>query len=34
VAIPLAIQRQIACCLLAAGEVDTLEQGLERLRSA
>ncbi|TFZ51989.1 DNA-binding protein YbiB [Serratia proteamaculans] len=34
VAIPLAIQRQIACCLLATGEVDTLEQGLERLRSA
>jgi anthranilate phosphoribosyltransferase len=34
VAIPLAIQRQIACCLLAAGQVDTLEQGLERLRSA
>ncbi|AHY06441.1 hypothetical protein ALQ63_03565 [Serratia plymuthica] len=34
VAIPLAIQRQIACCLLAAGEVDSLEQGLARLRSA
>jgi anthranilate phosphoribosyltransferase len=34
VAIPLAIQRQIACCLLAAGEVETLQQGLERLRSA
>ncbi|WP_426508452.1 DNA-binding protein YbiB [Serratia proteamaculans] len=34
VAIPLAIQRQIACCLLAAGEVETLEQGLEHLRSA
>jgi anthranilate phosphoribosyltransferase len=34
VAIPLSIQRQIACCLLAAGQVDTLEQGLERLRSA
>lgn len=34
VAIPLAIQRQIACCLLAVGEVDSLEQGLARLRSA
>ncbi|KYQ95025.1 glycosyl transferase [Serratia plymuthica] len=34
VAIPLAIQRQIACCLLAAGEVDSLEQGLARLRGA
>ncbi|NTX77816.1 DNA-binding protein YbiB [Serratia proteamaculans] len=34
VAIPLAIQRQIACCLLATGEVGSLEQGLERLRSA
>lgn len=34
VAIPLAIQRQIACCLLATGEVETLEQGLARLRSA
>jgi len=34
VAIPLAIQRQIACCLLAAGEVSSLEQGLARLRSA
>ncbi|CAI1637488.1 DNA-binding protein YbiB [Serratia plymuthica] len=34
VAIPLAIQRQIACCLLAAGEVDSLDQGLARLRSA
>lgn len=34
VAIPLAIQRQVACCLLATGEVGSLEQGLERLRSA
>lgn len=33
VAIPLALQRQIACCLLAAGEVGTLEQGLARLHS-
>lgn len=34
IAIPLAIQRQIACCLVATGEADTLEQGLERLRDA
>lgn len=34
VAIPLSIQRQIACCLVAAGEVETLEQGLARLRQA
>ncbi|TQI79693.1 anthranilate phosphoribosyltransferase [Serratia fonticola] len=31
VAIPAPIARQVACCLLAAGEVESLEQGLERL---
>lgn len=34
VAIPQAIQRQIACCLVAAGESETLEQGLQRLHQA
>lgn len=34
VAIPLAIQRQIACCLVATGESETLEQGLRRLHQA
>lgn len=34
VAIPQAIQRQVACCLVAAGESETLEQGLQRLRQA
>ncbi|MFZ1874697.1 MAG: DNA-binding protein YbiB, partial [Chania sp.] len=32
VAIPEPISRQIACCLLATGEVNTLEQGVARLR--
>ncbi|MFI8415563.1 DNA-binding protein YbiB [Serratia sp. NPDC078593] len=31
VAIPRALARQVACCLLATGEVSTLEQGLARL---
>ncbi|MFA1236846.1 DNA-binding protein YbiB [Serratia odorifera] len=31
VAIPDALARQVACCLLASGEVDTFEQGLARL---
>lgn len=31
VAIPGSIARQIACCLVATGEVDSLEQGLARL---
>jgi anthranilate phosphoribosyltransferase len=34
VAIPQAIQRQVACCLVAAGESETLEQGLKRLHQA
>lgn len=34
VAIPLSLQRQIACCLVAGGEVETLEQGLQRLHQA
>lgn len=34
VAIPQAIQRQIACCPVAAGESETLEQGLQRLHQA
>jgi len=34
VAIPQAIQQQIACCLVAAGESETLEQGLQRLHQA
>lgn len=32
VAIPEPIARQVACCLLATGEVSNLEQGLARLR--
>ncbi|MHA7847702.1 DNA-binding protein YbiB [Serratia sp. D1N4] len=32
VAIPEPISRQIACCLLATGEVKTLDEGLARLR--
>lgn len=31
VAIPAPIARQVACCLLAAGETESLEQGLARL---
>ncbi|CAM3788651.1 DNA-binding protein YbiB [Serratia silvae] len=32
VAIPEPIARQVACCLVATGQVETLEQGLDRLR--
>ena len=34
VPVPLAIKLQMACCLLATGEVDKVEAGMERVEAA
>jgi anthranilate phosphoribosyltransferase len=34
IAIPMALQRQVACCLVATGIVETLEQGIVRLEQS